>query len=240
MTQLRLFYEAPPETIWITFSENALWWSRSASPPAVSDDGSKVRAVDGEWSCLDAEGNVLSTDRLRGSLLATMGYRGTICKVKEEGYVLDKIAGRTSPKAAAAEQARSQLIEATRGLIEDLHWNDFETYADLLFREAGWKRLGVLGKTAKNIDLELLSPITGEKALVQVKSRASKKTFLDYVDRLNGADAAARGFFVVHSPDEGLEELAAGSGDLYFIGPDRLAELAIDYGLVNWLLEKHA
>jgi hypothetical protein len=46
---------------------------------------------------------------------------------------------------------------------------DFETLVDLVFSTSGWRRQGVVGKTQKTLDLDLILPSTGERAFVQVK-----------------------------------------------------------------------
>jgi hypothetical protein len=44
---------------------------------------------------------------------------------------------------------------------------------DLVFRQAGWQRLSVLGETMKFTDMDLLEPVTGDQYQVQVKSAAT-------------------------------------------------------------------
>ena len=58
---------------------------------------------------------------------------------------------------------------------------DFEIFVDLLFRSDGWSRIGTLGKTTKDIDIELISPITNERAIVQVKSQSNLGVYKDYL-----------------------------------------------------------
>lgn len=61
-------------------------------------------------------------------------------------------------------QARTALIDEVQGALRELHWKDFETLVDLLFRQAGWRRLSMLGETMKYADLELEEPINHERA----------------------------------------------------------------------------
>lgn len=48
-----------------------------------------------------------------------------------------------------------------------------------IFTRARWQRVRSLGKTRKTIDLELLSPLNGNRDFVQVKSQSDLETFLD-------------------------------------------------------------
>ena len=43
---------------------------------------------------------------------------------------------------------------------------------DLIFARNGWQRVTDVGGSQKDIDLILMQPTTGEKAFVQVESRA--------------------------------------------------------------------
>ena len=70
-----------------------------------------------------------------------------------------------------------------------MHWKDFETLVDLLFRQAGWRRLSVLGETMKYADLELEEPITMERYQVQIKSAADLGDFARYRDAQNEREA---------------------------------------------------
>ena len=57
---------------------------------------------------------------------------------------------------------------------------------DLVFTSSGWRRLGVVGKTQKTLDLSLELPSTGERAFVQVKSRTDSKELADYIEQIDG------------------------------------------------------
>jgi hypothetical protein len=53
-------------------------------------------------------------------------------------------------------------------IIKELHPKDLEIFTDLVFRQSGWQRVGVSGGTEKDIDLDLISPVTGERIAVQI------------------------------------------------------------------------
>jgi len=81
---------------------------------------------------------------------------------------------------------RDTLVGAVQSAICELHWKDFETLVDLLFRQAGWRRLSVLGETMKYADLELEEPITTERYQVQIKSAADTADFARYRGQFEG------------------------------------------------------
>lgn len=91
-----------------------------------------------------------------------------------------------------------------------------------------------LGRTQKTLDLDVSLPSTGERAFIQVKSATSDAELAEYVAQLEGLGPYARMFFVYHTGvvhDPGDERVVV-------IGPDKLAELVVDAGLVGWLIGK--
>jgi len=123
--------------------------------------------------------------------------------------------------------------------IEQLHWKDYETLVDLVFRSAGWIRISILGQQVKGFDLELREPITQDKYVVQVKSQASLRDLEDTVAQFS-PDDYRRVFFVVHSPSKDLAAFTGTPDHVELVAPQRLAELAIDAGLSRWIEEKVA
>ena len=238
LTQIRAFYEAGDDVLWVTFHGNQLWWCFSKRDLRVLADGTKERPAIGAWSNADSTGRPLSTDRLRGSLVAMHAFRGTICVVREFDYLLNKLNGRTPKVVEDAQTALKNLVDKIEALIRGLHPSDFELLIDLMFRETGWKRVGQLGKTQKDIDLELVSPVTNEKMMVQVKSQSSLAQFREYKERFAALGDYSKGYFIVHTPDEALEKMEPGDNDLRYLGPKEVAKLCIDYGLADWIIGK--
>jgi hypothetical protein len=238
LTQIRAFYEAGDDVLWVTFHGNYLWWCFSKRLLRVLADGSKERPAIGAWSSSDVRRRPLSMDRLRGSLLAMQAYRGTICAVREFEYLLNKLNGLTPKAVEEAQTALKNLTDKIEHLIRGLHPADFELLIDLMFRETGWKRVGQLGKTQKDIDLELVSPVTNEKMMVQVKSQSGPAEFKEYKERFATLGGYSKGYFIVHTPDKALESMEPGEDDLRYLGPKQVAKLCVDYGLADWLISK--
>ena len=90
-------------------------------------------------------------------LLATESFQGTICSVSERAYLIHKINGTEEPHVQAAQHALDALIASLVPIIQRLHPKDLELLTDLIFRQSGWNRIGVVGGTTKDIDLDLLS-----------------------------------------------------------------------------------
>ena len=138
------------------------------------------------------------------------------------------------PEVERAQQAEEELQEAILPLLRLLTWQDFELLIDLIFANSGWRRIGMLGKTQKTVDLELVLPTTQERAFVQVKSSATQAVLEEYMEFHSKSAAYDRMFFVYHSGK--LDEEAP--ENVTIIGPQSLVQMTLDAGLVRWLLEK--
>jgi hypothetical protein len=118
-----------------------------------------------------------------------------------------------------------------------LQWKDFEILVDLIFRQSGWQRVGDTGKTKKTLDLELLAPITGEKAIVQIKAQSDLTQFLNYQNQFKIMRDYDKFFYVVHTANSNLQEFKKDTDiKLYLVG--KVAELTISAGLVDWVIKK--
>ncbi len=240
LSQVRKFYEEPETTLWITFYSDRLWWCFSSPAITQLPDKSKTRPVIGQWQDKDINGSPLIKGRLSGKLLAVQGFQGTICTVKEREYLLHKINGTSELHVAQAQAALEKLVSALIPIIKNLHPKDLETLTDLIFRQAGWQRTGVAGEVEKDIDLDLLSPITQERIAIQVKSTASASVYRSYQNKFSDMSGFSRFYFVTHSPDPSLETISEDKNDGTFIfwGAEQLAQQAARNGLIGWLIDR--
>jgi hypothetical protein len=232
--EMRLFFEDDGSTLWITFiGEKLCWGFLSADPAGPHIDGEGVhRIVSGGWRWHDVNGEPLTKDRLSGSLTKLAAYRGTSCDVDVEAYVRQRINGIKSPQVERAVAAREEMKVSVLGLMKLLRPLDFELLVDLVFTTSGWRRLGDVGKTQKTIDLALVLPSTGERAFVQVKSRATPAELKEYIAQFE-ATPYDRMFYVFHSGD-----VETGNERVTLIGPERMAAMVVEAGLVSWLIDK--
>lgn len=235
--QIRQFYEEDENTLWITFQSNKMWWCFSKPEITLLPDNTKTRPVIGKWSDKDIYGNDLKFSGISGKLLKTQGFRGTICSVDEKEYALSKINGEENKQVVEAKKALSTLKGKLSLLIKNLHWKDFEVLVDLIFRQAGWQRVGFLGEEQKTIDLDLFAPVTGERAAVQIKSKSNKKEFSEFQSEVSKMRDYQHFYFVVHTnQNELMSSEIELKTKLLFV--EQVAELAISAGLVDWVIKK--
>lgn len=235
--QIRSFYEEGEETIWITFHDNKLWWCQAETKIISNVQNIKSRKVRGIWSDQDIMGKKLLFGNLSGKLLTTKAYRGTICSVDSE-YVLRKINSQLSEDAEEIKVLTSVIQTKIAGLIQKLFWNDLELFVDLVFRQSGWRRVSYLGKQEKTIDLDMESTVTGEKGVVQVKATSNLKGFMAFEKEVSGFRSDYQKiFYVCPQPTPDLLQHKPQSGTILYFS-DKLAELAISAGLVDWLIKK--
>ena len=235
--QIKKFYEEDENTLWITFYANKLWWCFSKPEITLLPDNTKTRPVIGKWSDKDINDNVLFLGNISGKLLKTQGFRGIICKVHEEKYALAKINAEQFKEVKEVEEAVNTLKSRLSVLIQNLQWWEFEVLIDLIFRQGGWQREGEIGKTQKTLDLDLYAPVTGERAIVQIKAQSSLSEFKEYIDKFARMSDYDKFFYIVHTADKSLKEYTNETDiELYLV--DKIAELTLRSGLLEWVIKK--
>jgi hypothetical protein len=240
--QIEDFYTLGADTLWITFWSGKLWWA-FAEPGVVCDPSqdylTRHRRAIGPWRCTDIAGHELKTAAFSTKLTQLAAFRGTLCKVKQLDYLVRRINGKAEPLVAEAVALQAQLVNVARRLVAALHWRDFEILVDRIFADSGWWRVGVLGGTQADVDLIIEQAATGERAFVQVKSRADSGVLDDYIRRFREYGGCDRMFFVCHSPNKALQKQHANPApqvELWF--SETVADKAVRAGLFDWLVDR--
>lgn len=238
--EIRDFYTLGTDCLWITFADGYLWWA--FSEPEVNWRGTdnpllgpRSRSTIGPWRNASVAGRPLRRQSLTSKLTQVGNYRQTICQVGHDAYLLRKINDTPEPIFAEAEAARKTLIDVATRMIGELHWADFEVLADLILARGGWQRVSVLGETMADIDLIIEQPTLGERATVQVKSRASQSVLDEHIRHFQRS-GEKRTFFICHSPDGKLstDEIAG----VHLWSGRELAAVAVKSGLFEWLMDR--
>ena len=89
----------------------------------------------------------------------------------------------------------------------------------------------------KSIDLDVMSPVAGRRAFIQVKSQSSKNELLNYVENFKGMSQYDEMYYVCHSGILSQEEIDLPK-NIQVIGLGNIAELVINAGLTKWLITK--
>ena len=140
----------------------------------------------------------------------------------------------------AARLALARLKTNIEELIRGLWWNDFELLVELIFSKFGWQRMSVLGKTEKDIDIDMLSPVTQERAFVQVKSSTNTAEISGYYEKFKNYTQYDKMYFVFHTFDGDPKDGAMDIERLHLWDISRVSELVIHAGLVEWLIAKRS
>lgn len=235
---LRLICESKKEDIWITFYSARLWWCRVGNNEVFEDNVSKYLKVSEVWSDCDIHGNPLTISRISGRLAKIQGFRGTVCQVTEKQDLQRLLNDEPSKEYAIIKNSKAKLVSSLEKGLKKLHWKDFETFVDLLFRQSGWRRITMVGETMKYVDLELEDPITHDRYQVQIKSQAKLSDFIEYAKAFGNA-GYRKLYFAVHTAGQDLVRYNNPNNlETEVLLPNRLAEMAADLGLVNWVLSK--
>lgn len=235
--QIKTFYESDQDILWITFFRRRMYWCFAHKKITKLKDGSRIRDVNGKWKYQDINGSPLFVDNLSGKLTKVQAFRGTICAVKEFDYLLRKINGEKLPEVQKAQDTLNSLILDIIPLIKNLSWKDFELLVDLIFAQSGWQRISTLDKTEKFIDLDLISPVTGNRAFVQIKSQADINKFRNCIKQYKTMKQYNEMYFVVHTTN-GSFNTWQDTTDVKLFDVNKLSNLVVTAGLTNWLIQK--
>jgi hypothetical protein len=182
---LKTLVDSTSDDIWITFHSSQLWWCQVGEPGIFKDEISNYRKVMGQWHNHDIHGRPLIANQVPGSISKVQRFQGSICTVKEVDDLRRLLNNQPSQAFQAISVAREELIKEVERGLKRLHWKDFETLVDLVFRNAGWRRTSVVGGTMKFTDIELEEPITGDLYQIQVKSTATIGDFEKYAQNFS-------------------------------------------------------
>lgn len=235
--QIRTFYESGEETIWITFFRRRMYWCFAEKEITQLADGRRIRKVKGAWEYHDIEGSPLTIENLSGKLTKVQGFQGTICSIEAFDYLTRKINHQKLPEVEKAEGTLATLLTDIEPLIQNLTWKDFELLVDLIFTHAGWQRISTVGKEEKSIYLDLMSPVTGRRAFVQIKSKSNMTVFENYMKQYNNMKEFSEMYFVVHTTDNSFSSWQD-TPDIKLWDVTKLSKLVVDSGLTNWLIKK--
>jgi len=240
VNQIRDFYELPETAVWITFFRRRLYWCRAKREVIRLEDGTRVRHAVPSWSSSDIKGSPLTVENIDGRVTKVQGFRGTICGVELTSYLIRKINGDAQPEVDVARKSLGRLKIDIQELIRGLWWQDFELLVELIFSRSGWQRISVLGKTEKDIDMDMFSPITQKRAFVQVKSSTSASDITAYYNSFKDYPQYSEMYFVFHTIKGSLEGGLRQAERLNLWDTSRIAELVLLTGLVDWLITKRS
>ena len=241
VNQVRDYYTLGEDTLWVTMAMGHLWWAFAAGPVIDSGHGdgdkpSRHRATREGWSKHALTGEPLTTLSLSSALTRTANYQMTICKVERSDYLLRRINGAPDPLHTMALTYQHEMRLLAADMVAQLHWEDLESLADLIFARDGWRRVGVLGKDQPDVDLVVEHTTTGSRAWVQVKTRATQAELDANLDEFRRQGVCDRFYFICGKPVGAL----AAEADTHikvWSGP-ALADAAIDAGLLSWLIDR--
>lgn len=240
INQIRDFYELEENDLWITFYKKKLYWCHASSEVMELDDKSRIRNVIGSWSSTDINGKELRIENIDGRVTKVQGYRGTICSIEQEDYLVRKINGQTIDEVEKAKCSLEILKTDVEELIKGLWWHDFELLIDLIFSKSGWQRFSVLGKTEKDIDLDVYSPTTQKRAFVQIKSTTTRAELETYISTFSDYIQFDEMYFIYHTCHTDLSGIDLRIPNIQLWGLKRISELVVNAGLIEWLINKRA
>jgi len=240
--EVRRFWTDPGDILWITFVGEDLCWGflepGEPQPYAPNDpkDSSTFRRVRGGWRSVDANDGRLGKSNLPGYVTKVVGYRGTACSVEGWQRLIERINGVVSADSEKVVAARAALKDAIVPLIQRLNSGDMEVLVDMMFSRAGWRRIGRIGGNQRDKDLDLEMPLTGETAVVQIKTQTGADEIADYVQRKAEMLSYKRMFFCFHTL-KGRKQPIVDPG-VTLMDAAGIADRVVELGLVDWVINR--
>lgn len=241
--QVAGFFDGDPDVLWITFHRGYLYWCfaeagvrkiNAGDEAAIDAGGAWLRQTLSGWSRFSLSGHELLENELSGKLNKTTSYQGTICAAKPLAYLLAKINDDPLPEIIEAQHAREQLLASTCTLMSMLTWTDFEFLVGAVFEGSGWRQVRYPGGSKQTTDIDLVMPLTGERAFAQIKSSTDQVQFNRYLQEFQ-ARPETRLFYAYHTSEK---PIVCTDPSVTLLGAEALASQVVDAGLFNWLLTK--
>lgn len=243
--QVREFFELPESTLWFTLADGYIWWCFAEKPVKNIYDGddeketrcgARLRCVVDRWRNTNVNDEPLRIDSTTTRITKTKSTQNTICKSEDGSEDLLRII-RCQPSETHQRLTGTfdNLVQQVGDQLVQLHQDEFELLVELIFSSSGWRRISSVGGNQEFLDIALILPTTGEKCLVQVKSKTNKRTFNEYVEELNHYAGYSRMFFAYHTPSDMFENP---NPQVSVWNRNEIAKQTIRAGLVQWLLDR--
>lgn len=243
--QLRFFFESGHETLWVTFHARKLYYAvldSSIPPSRSSEDGGSYRQVIDKWFCSDVSGRELLEDKLSGRVTMTKSFPGTSCSVGIDvrNYLLRRINCQRHPYQVKIDNAMEKLQDGLSEAIRSLTPGDFELLVELIFSQT-LRRVSITGRVMSFIDIAFENPLNGAMVAVQVKARTTPAEFEQYMQAADRGTYSAF-YYVFHTSEIAAEEYLIPPGidnsTVTILDAARIAPMAIETGLVSWIIDK--
>jgi hypothetical protein len=235
VAQVRAVFEDDGTTLWATFHAGRMYWTfidaRLMPWPATHGEEGCYRQTR-PWRSETINGVPLWMTALPGWLTKTAGFPGTSCDMERPEDVIRRVNGDVIPEIATADRLLLELQASVVPLLHLMDWRDFELLVGLIFSTSGWRRQGRVGEEQETSDIEIELPSTGERAFVQIKSAANQTEFDEYRSKFGGS-AYDRMFYAYHQG-----QIQTTDSRITLLGPERLARMVVEAGLVSWVLDK--
>lgn len=240
--QVQAFFEAEADTLWIAFYGGYLYYGvidPDATP--IIDDTLEgcTRVIHGGWKNSDAKGKRLEVEKLAGHLTQIQMYRGTSFVLDRDNrdYLKCRLSGNVPQFIADLDAAKNDMHVAITKAIKKLQPKDFEILVEIIFSQS-WRRIGKSGGCEKFVDITFEDPLKNTDTIaVQVKSKTNSNEIDDYLSQSDHIKRYKHFYFVYHTGSIN-EEKYEHRKNVSFLDCNKLSNLVIDSGLINWLREK--
>lgn len=260
-SSLKTIYEDNGNTLWFTIIDGLFYYGFTDQEKKFEkfQDGEKgehgcLRAMEGGWYNKDKNGNEINERSVSGKITKKRIFQGTTSEVDLEDvrYLVYRILNENTDEKTRAVKSQKELLKCVQVLLSQLNEYDFETLVEMLFLSQGYEKIAKSSGAEKAFDLALKRPFDpsedrSKPTFVQIKSTINKTVikhvFEDFISDQTFGSYHDIGFLVSHSFDEKLgtsysDKSKNEKKNLHLIGPAKIARQCVEFGKVDWLLNK--
>jgi Restriction endonuclease len=256
---LKTIYEDDGNTLWFTIVDGLLYYGFTDIKSKFKKSRDEkdieygcVRPMEDGWSKQDSRGNDINERSVSGKITKKRIFRGTTSEVASTDvrYLVYRILNKDTDEKKLALKSQENLLKSIQELLPQLNEYDFETLVEMLFLSQGYEKIAKSSGAEMSFDLALKRPFDRnihehkiKPTFVQIKSTIDNNVISEVYKNFISDKAFGGyhniGFLVSHSFKENLGNSYSENGkELIFIGPKEIAQQCVEFGKVDWLLEK--
>lgn len=253
-SSLKTIYEDDGSTLWFTIIGGLLYYGFTDQDKKFEIfQGGCISAMKDGWRNTDSEGKEINERSVSGKITKKRIFQGTTSEVDEADlkYLVYRILNKNTDEKKLVVESHNNLLNCVEKLLPQLNEYDFETLVEMLFLSQGYEKIAKSSGAEKSFDLALKRPFDRDDnrpTFVQIKSTLTQKIIEEVFNEDFILDEAFGGyhdigFLVSHSfaKNLGVEYSNIekdGKKILRLIGPAEIARQCVEFGKVDWLLDK--
>jgi hypothetical protein len=229
--QVRAVFQDDGQTLWITFHAGRMHWTfiDPRVQPWIAGHGTGSMRRTLPWRSETGCGTPLWMSSLPPKWRKMQRPTDVVTELELGEEIVRRLNAKDPPDTARVEQLLGELRRAVLPVLASLSTSEFAQLLELIFTASGWRRQSTDAEAQMH---EFALPSTNERSLVRWTPIASQAE----IDEFRARFAASRYERLIFVYQTGM----ARSTDprIMLLGPEQLANMTVEAGLVSWVLDK--